>query len=52
MKNYFVADGHFRLLRGRNAMSAEPIEKKYAAEMAKVGPDEKRKIRERRWRNI
>jgi hypothetical protein len=45
MKNDFVADGHFRFLRGRTAMSSESIEKKYAAGLAKVGPDEKRKIR-------
>ena len=47
MKNDFVADGHFRFLRGGNAVPAESLEKKYAAELAKARPDEKRKIRER-----
>jgi hypothetical protein len=47
MKNKFVADGQFRFLRGRKAATSESIEKKYAAELATAGPDEKRKIRER-----
>jgi hypothetical protein len=34
-------------LRGGNAATSESIEKKYAAQLASAGPDEKRKIRER-----
>jgi len=47
MKNDFVAGGHFRFLRGKNATSSRSIEKKHAAELANAGPDEKRKICER-----
>ena len=47
MKNNFVADGLTRFLRGKKDAQFESIEKKYAAELANAGPDEKEKIRER-----
>ena len=47
MKNKFVADGLSRFLRGKKDAQSESIEKKYAAELANAGPDEKEKIRER-----
>ena len=47
MKNKFVADGLSRFLRGKKDAQFESIEKKYAAELANAGPDEKEKIRER-----
>ena len=47
MKNKFVADGDRRLWLGRKTLVSESIEKKYAAELASAGPDEKEKIRER-----
>jgi len=47
MKNQFVADGYHRLRLGQEALASESIEKKYAAELANAGPDEKEKIRER-----
>jgi len=34
MKNKFVADGPFRFLRGKKAVTLEAIEKKYAKELA------------------
>lgn len=45
--NNIVADGPSRFLRGKKALQSDSIEKKYAAELALAGPDEKRKIRER-----
>ena len=45
--NEIVADGGFRHWFGQRALSSEFIEKKYAAELAKAGPDEKKKIYER-----
>ena len=47
MKNKFVADGAQRLWLGKKALASEPIEEKYAVELANAGPDEKGKIRER-----
>ena len=47
MNNKFVADGSQRLWLGKRALASESIEKKYAAELANAGPDEKEKIRER-----
>jgi hypothetical protein len=46
MKNEFVANGEFRLLRGQDKLSMEAIEKKYAAELAAADLSEKLKIRE------
>ena len=47
MKNQFVEDGSRRLWLGKRVLASESIEKKYAAELASAGPDEKEKIRER-----
>jgi hypothetical protein len=47
MKNQFVEDGARRLWLGKRALASESIEKKYTAELASAGPDEKEKIRER-----
>lgn len=48
MKTQFVADGSFRFLRAREKTAvAGPVEAKYAAQLAKANPDEKRKIQER-----
>ena len=47
MKNKFVADGSQRLWLGKKALASESVENKYAVELAKAGPDEKEKIRER-----
>ena len=45
--NEIVADGGVRHWLGQRAVRSESIEKKYAAELAKAGPDEKKKIYER-----
>lgn len=47
MKNKFVADGSRRLWLGKNALAVDSFEKKYAAELAKAGSEEKEKIRTR-----
>ena len=47
MKNKFVADGYRRLMRAKKVASSEAIEKKYAAELARADPQQKRQIRER-----
>jgi hypothetical protein len=47
MKNKFVADGFRRFLRGKKALTAESIEKKYAVELATASPAEKLQIRTR-----
>ena len=47
MKNKFGADGFHRFMRGKEAALSESIEKKYAAELAKADPQQKRQIRER-----
>ncbi len=47
VKNHIAADGAWRLLRGQKAASSESIEKKYAAELAKAGPAEKKEIYQR-----
>jgi hypothetical protein len=47
MKNEFVADGFHRFMRGKEAALSESIEKKYAAELARADPQQKRQIRER-----
>jgi hypothetical protein len=47
MKNKFVADGSRRLWLGKKALTSEPVEQKYAAELAKADPDEKEEIRKR-----
>ena len=46
-KNRIVADGQSRLWRGQKAVTSESIEKKYAAELKKAGPGEKREIYQR-----
>jgi hypothetical protein len=46
-QNSVVADGAWRLQRGQKATSSESIENKYAAELAKAGPAEKREIYQR-----
>jgi hypothetical protein len=47
MKNKFVADGRQRFLRGKKTIQSESVGEKYAAELAKAVPEEKRKIRAR-----
>jgi hypothetical protein len=47
MKNKIAADGAWRLRRGQKTIASESIEEKYAAELAKAGPGEKRKIHQR-----
>ena len=47
MKNKFVADGFHRFMRGKKAALSESVEKKYATELAKADPQQKRQIRER-----
>ena len=48
MQNRFVADGRRRFLQAKETpASPGSIEKKYAAELANAGPDEKRRIHER-----
>lgn len=46
MKNHIAVGGLGRLLEGQRALQSESIEKKYAAELAKAGPDEKKEIYE------
>ena len=47
MKHEFVADGFLRLSRGKKAVIAESIGKKYAAELTQASPAEQPRIRER-----
>ena len=47
LKPQIVADGGLRLWRGQKAIASESIEKKYALELAKAGPDEKKEIHRR-----
>ena len=47
MKNKFVEDGSRRLWLGKKALASEPIEKKFAAELANAAPGEKEVIRKR-----
>jgi hypothetical protein len=47
VQNYIVADGGFRFMRAQKAPTSEVIEQKYAAELAKADPIQKRQIRER-----
>jgi hypothetical protein len=47
MKNKFVADGFRRFLRGKETVTSESIEKKYAKELAAASPAQKAQIRER-----
>jgi hypothetical protein len=51
-KNKFVADGRQRFLRGKQVLSFESIEKKYAKELANASPAEKLQIRERMVREF
>lgn len=46
-KNEIVADGGFRHWLGQRAVKAKSLEEKYADELAKAGPDEKKEIYER-----
>ena len=52
MKNAFVADGLRRFLRAQRTMTTEAIEKKYARQLAKAGPEQKRKIHEQMAREL
>ncbi len=48
MKAQIVADGSFRFLQAKKkAAAAEAVEVKYAEQLAKANPDEKRKLQER-----
>jgi hypothetical protein len=48
MKAKIVADGSFRFWQAKKkATAVEPIDVKYAAQLAKANPDEKRKLQER-----
>lgn len=47
MKSNIAEGGLRRLLHGQRALKSESIEKKYAAALAKAGPDEKREIYQR-----
>lgn len=46
-KNEIVAEGGFRHWLGQRALKSKSIEEKYAGELAKAGPDEKKEIYER-----
>jgi hypothetical protein len=45
MKNHIAADGRFRFGQAQKTATAESIEKKYAAELAKADPARKLQIR-------
>jgi len=52
MENKFVADGRWRFLRGKKAVTSESLEKKYAAELATATGGQKIQIRERMAREL
>jgi len=47
LRNHIAADGEWRLWLGQKAMTSESIEKKYAKQLAKASPAEKKEIYQR-----